>query len=104
MGFVASNTLLSYCRLLYVRLPLEVTCKQCILQWSYVGGNNWGDCDDGTSGLGCGPQETFRSCADITITPHPLLASASSLDPFTTPFKDEGKEDEDITIDFTDIR
>ncbi len=47
-------------RLLYVRLPLDVTCEQCILQWSYVGGNNWGDCDDGTSGLGCGPQETFR--------------------------------------------
>ena len=47
-------------RLLYVRLPLEITCKHCILQWSYVGGNNWGSCTDGTEGLGCGPQETFR--------------------------------------------
>ncbi len=61
-------------RLLYVQLPLRVTCQQCILQWTYVGGNNWGDCADGTSGLGCGPQENFRSCADVRIVPHPLLA------------------------------
>jgi len=60
-------------RILYVRLPLDLVCEQCILQWTYVAGNNWGDCDDGTSGLGCGPQEHFRSCADIRIVPHPLL-------------------------------
>lgn len=47
-------------RLLYVRLPLGIVCDQCILQWSYVAGNNWGTCENGTSGLGCGPQETFR--------------------------------------------
>ena len=39
----------------------------------HFAGNNWGSCDDGTSGMGCGPQETFRSCADIRIEPHPLL-------------------------------
>lgn len=30
-------------------------------------GNNWGKCPDGNEGLGCGPQETFRGCADIAI-------------------------------------
>ena len=39
---------------------MDLVCEQCILQWTYVAGNNWGDCDDGTSGLGCGPQEHFR--------------------------------------------
>lgn len=58
---------------LYVELPLTVTCEQCILQWTYVAGNNWGTCDNGTSGIGCGPQEHFRSCADIQIQARPLL-------------------------------
>ena len=26
--------------------------------------------------MGCGPQETFRSCADIEITRHPLLSNS----------------------------
>ena len=29
-------------------------------------GNNWG-CEDGTCGLGYGPQEEFWGCSDITI-------------------------------------
>ena len=33
----------------------------------FFAGNNWGKCPDGNSGLGCGPQETFRGCADIAI-------------------------------------
>ena len=24
--------------MVYVRLPMEITCDQCILQWSYVAG------------------------------------------------------------------
>jgi len=32
-----------------------------------VSGNNWGFCGDGTGALGCGPQETFRSCSDISL-------------------------------------
>ena len=59
--------------MVYVRLPPQVTCAQCILQWTYVAGNNWGTCDNGTGAIGCGPQENFRSCADIEIVPHPLL-------------------------------
>ena len=31
-------------------------------------GNNWGVCPDGEGRDGCGPQEEFRSCADIAIT------------------------------------
>ncbi|XP_045121784.1 uncharacterized protein LOC123510572 [Portunus trituberculatus] len=50
------------------RLPAGLTCKQCVLRWRYVAGNNWGKCENGTGMVGCGPQEEFRSCADITIT------------------------------------
>lgn len=42
-------------------------CGNCVLQWRYVAGNNWGMCADGTGAVGCGPQEEFRACADITI-------------------------------------
>lgn len=30
-------------------------------------GNTWGCCPDGRCGTGCGPQEQFRSCSDISI-------------------------------------
>ena len=41
-------------------------------------GNNWGKCADGiTAAVGCGPQETFRGCADVEIVPHPLLSALS---------------------------
>ncbi|CAL4241686.1 unnamed protein product [Meganyctiphanes norvegica] len=49
-------------------LPKGLTCTQCVLQWRYVAGNNWGICEDGTGALGCGPQEEFRACADIAIS------------------------------------
>ena len=51
-----------------LRLPAEVTCDKCVLQWRYVAGNNWGTCPDGSGKVGCGPQEEFRACADIRIT------------------------------------
>ncbi|XP_066992926.2 uncharacterized protein [Anabrus simplex] len=50
-----------------LKLPKGLTCKQCVLQWTWTTGNSWGTCDDGTGALGCGPQETFRTCSDITI-------------------------------------
>uniref|UniRef100_A0A1Q3FMC2 Putative chitin binding domain protein n=1 Tax=Culex tarsalis TaxID=7177 RepID=A0A1Q3FMC2_CULTA len=53
--------------LVKVQLPAELTCEHCSLQWTYVAGNNWGWCGDGTGALGCGPQETFRTCSDISI-------------------------------------
>ncbi|XP_015592756.1 uncharacterized protein LOC107266619 [Cephus cinctus] len=51
----------------YYKLPDDLTCAQCVFQWRYVAGNNWGDCGNGTGAVGCGPQEEFRACADVTI-------------------------------------
>ncbi|XP_011197083.2 uncharacterized protein LOC105221647 [Zeugodacus cucurbitae] len=48
-------------------LPEQLNCKHCVLRWTYTGGNNWGPCGNGTSALGCGPQENFVNCADISI-------------------------------------
>lgn len=42
-------------------------CGNCVLQWRYIAGNNWGMCEDGTGAVGCGPQEEFRACSDISI-------------------------------------
>lgn len=42
-------------------------CANCVLQWRYIAGNNWGMCPDGTGAVGCGAQEEFRACADINI-------------------------------------
>lgn len=50
-----------------VVLPLGLSCKHCVLRWTYIAGNNWGICPDGRGALGCGNQETFKSCADISI-------------------------------------
>nr|CAD7397917.1 unnamed protein product [Timema cristinae] len=50
-----------------VTLPETVSCELCVLQWTYTAGNSWGTCSNGTSGIGCGPQETFKTCSDITI-------------------------------------
>jgi len=50
-------------------LPTNVSCKQCVLRLHYRGGQQ-GDCADGSQGPGCGLQQTFRACADITITPN----------------------------------
>ncbi|EDW96121.2 uncharacterized protein LOC6535786 [Drosophila yakuba] len=49
-------------------LPEGLTCSHCVLRWTYVGANNWGICDSsGNGALGCGPQETFKNCADVSI-------------------------------------
>ncbi|XP_063710146.1 uncharacterized protein LOC134838531 [Culicoides brevitarsis] len=49
-----------------LKLPKE-SCRHCVMRWTYVAGNNWGICEDGTGALGCGPQEHFRTCSDIEI-------------------------------------
>lgn len=43
------------------------TCRACVLRWNYRAGNNWGVCANGSSATGCGPQELYRNCADISI-------------------------------------
>ncbi|XP_061399708.1 uncharacterized protein LOC133335447 [Musca vetustissima] len=50
-----------------VVLPPGLSCKHCVLRWTYTAGNNWGTCEDGTGAIGCGNQETFKSCADVSI-------------------------------------
>lgn len=32
----------------YYKLPEGLTCAQCVFQWRYIAGNNWGDCGNGT--------------------------------------------------------
>uniref|UniRef100_T1JLX3 Chitin-binding type-4 domain-containing protein n=1 Tax=Strigamia maritima TaxID=126957 RepID=T1JLX3_STRMM len=50
-----------------VKLPDHITCEHCVLQWDWITGNRWGKCNETIGKLGCGPQETFRGCADIKI-------------------------------------
>ena len=63
-----------------LRLPSNVTCDRCVLQWTYTAGNSWGDCPDGSKETGCGPQETFRGCADIKIYDRRLLTQSKEID------------------------
>ena len=58
---------------LKLQLPVDVTCEQCIVQWTYVTGNSWGVGEDGIGCVGCGAQENFRACADIKITKNRLV-------------------------------
>ncbi|KAJ8674249.1 hypothetical protein QAD02_005511 [Eretmocerus hayati] len=52
-----------------LQLPAGLTCERCSFRWEYTAGNNWGWCTDEKNygRTGCGPQETFRNCADISI-------------------------------------
>ncbi|KAK3093828.1 hypothetical protein FSP39_020701 [Pinctada imbricata] len=49
------------------KLPDDITCEKCVLQWKYKAGNSWG-CDKECC-IGCGNQEHFYNCADIRIHP-----------------------------------
>ncbi|XP_044755285.1 uncharacterized protein LOC123314213 [Coccinella septempunctata] len=60
-----------------VQLPPYVTCTQCVIQWSYYTGNQWGMCPNGTQAQGCGKSETFRNCADVAI----LSSTGSAVPP-----------------------
>lgn len=64
---VPAETFMFYPR---IQLPAGLNCKHCVLQWTYTAGNNWGWCDEEqTKGeVGCGDQETFMGCSDISIT------------------------------------
>ncbi|KAG4081202.1 hypothetical protein HA402_003229 [Bradysia odoriphaga] len=50
-----------------LQLPAGLTCNHCVLQWTYNVGNSWGVCEDGRGAMGCGAQEHFRTCSDISI-------------------------------------
>ncbi|KAG5875935.1 hypothetical protein JTB14_036468 [Gonioctena quinquepunctata] len=69
------------------RLPNK-SCEHCLLQWRYIAGNNWGTCTNGTGAIGCGPQEEFRACADITIagkSDQPLVPELEEPSTLTPP-------------------
>lgn len=72
------------------RLPAELTCKHCVLQWRYIAGNNWGMCPNGTGAVGCGPQEEFRACSDVAVVDSAGDADETPLAPEDT--GDEGEE------------
>jgi len=67
-----------------LELPEELSCDQCILQWTYRAGNNWGVDPDGTGCVGCGHQEHFRACADIKIIGTTDPSTMSPFNPVTT--------------------
>jgi len=51
-----------------LKLPEELECDQCVLQWKYNAGNKWGvDPVTLERGLGFGAQEQFYACADVAI-------------------------------------
>ncbi|XP_033725809.1 mucin-3A-like [Pecten maximus] len=52
---------------LQLKIPEDLTCTQCVLQWKWKGSHYWGMCDDGYGGIGCGDQEEYYNCADIAI-------------------------------------
>ncbi|XP_074596056.1 uncharacterized protein LOC141851240 [Brevipalpus obovatus] len=51
-----------------IQLPPNRTCERCVFRWDWKSANNWGKCQNGKYEVGCGPQETYRNCADIAIT------------------------------------
>lgn len=77
-------------------LPPGLTCNQCVLQWRYIAGNNWGMCPNGTGAVGCGPQEEFRSCADIAITDNAGTANGTPFEEATTQ-KEKGTTQKETT-------
>jgi hypothetical protein len=50
-----------------LRLPKGMKCIACVLQWKYNGANSWGTSKDGKGCIGCGNQEQFCGCADVTV-------------------------------------
>lgn len=98
-------------------MPDDITeCRACILRWNYRAGNNWGVCQNGSQGMGCGPQELYRNCADISIGYHnyyktdltdgltersplrSLLQATKSVSSQTNSSSDEGNGDDDDII------
>jgi len=50
-----------------LQIPSGLKCNHCVLQWTYNVGNSWGVCANGQQAMGCGAQENFRTCSDISI-------------------------------------
>ena len=51
-----------------LQLPRDLVCKACVLQWKYNGGTHWGkDPKTDKECVGCGPQDEFYGCADVSV-------------------------------------
>ncbi|XP_043210287.1 uncharacterized protein LOC122375146 [Amphibalanus amphitrite] len=74
-----------------VQLPTDLECEHCVFQWRYHCGNSWGHCDNGTDGMGCGPQEEFYGCADVSVHPP---AGREPLELFPIPLDKISAEEE----------
>ncbi|KAH3771907.1 uncharacterized protein LOC127845206 isoform X1 [Dreissena polymorpha] len=59
---------------LHLVLPRDLTCTLCVIQWEWVTNSNNNcnfqhpDCCNRTN-VGCGPQERFYGCADVSVLP-----------------------------------
>merc|ERR1712137_1357621 len=78
-----------------VKLPDGVTCTHCVIQWIYFARNTWGTCNNGTESVGCGNQETFVSCADISILTNTGGFGPSGLTPVSPPNQSVKKTGDD---------
>jgi len=70
-----------------VRLPEDLSCDHCVIQWRYHAGNTWACDENGNCGTGVGPQEEFYGCSDISIRPKfttTTTTTRSSTRPTTT--------------------
>ncbi|KAM8706034.1 hypothetical protein ACLKA7_010340 [Drosophila subpalustris] len=63
-----------------LQLPSGLTCKHCVLRWTYTAGNNC-----------CGAQETFKNCADVSIlnSVRDIIESSKAEVPVAVPEPDE---------------
>ncbi|XP_041360499.1 uncharacterized protein LOC121376787 [Gigantopelta aegis] len=53
------------------QLPPKITCDHCVFQWKWNCGQSYGrDKVKGVYCKGCGMQEQFYNCADVTIEDH----------------------------------
>ncbi|CAH1775247.1 unnamed protein product [Owenia fusiformis] len=69
-----------------VQLPSGLSCSQCVLQWRYKTANSWGIDPDGTECVGCGPQEEFYGCSDISVGSNdPVATTGTTTTVDTTP-------------------
>lgn len=81
-----------------ILFPEDLSCNHCILRWNYQAGNNWGFCEDGSGATGCGPQENFKGCADISIVPPvsrvaPLSVEVPDNESFSVPKSEANVDD-----------
>ena len=78
-----------------VRLP-DLECSQCILQWTYRNGRDWGTCNGA-----CGPVETFRACADIAIIGSDHSTGSTETTEVTTGTETTTEQEDNTTVETT---